>query len=1102
MSVSPLEAVQSALRSFAEEVKATADRADQIPFQAEDQLKRSVPRLVERVGRALGLNVSIFSESPVDEVGRPDLAIAVDGLLVGYIELKAPGVGTTSRELRGRDRAQLNKFLALPNLVYTDARDWTFYRDGKRQSAHDVRLGEIDERGPAELTERDANQLLGLLREFLRWQPIVPTSARALAEQLAPLTRMIRGDVAEAIREQKPALTSIYNDWRRTLFPEATPDQFADAYAQTLTYGLLLAKLSGATTLDTPSAARAIQKHSSLLARTLEILTQQGTREELGPGIDLLERTIEAVDPAAIRGKSDTDPWLYFYEDFLAVYDPKLRDERGVYYTPAQVVKAQVTLVDELLRTKLNRPLGFADPDVTVLDPATGTGTYLLRVLQHGIERATAIYGPGAAGDIASQMARNLYGFELLVGPYAVAHLRLAQAIHEFGGREPDDGVHIYLTDTLESPNEITTLPHSFYEKPLAEEHRRAREVKRTTPILVCIGNPPYEREESDSDDGKTGGRWIRFGDQATKKAPLRSFLDPALEAGKGLHVKNLYNLYVYFWRWALWKVFETQDGPGIVSFITASSYLRGPGFVGMREEMRRTFDELWILDLEGDSRGTRKTENVFDIQTPVAIAVGVRYGNPNRDQPATVHYARVRGTRAEKFAVLSELTGFAAISWQPGQTGWGQPLIPTSAGDYFAWPSILEVMPWQHSGVQLKRLWPIGVSRDVLERRWSALLAAPDRAKYFRETRDRQVSQSYEDQLGDNGTLPAINSLSPDAEPPEIVRYGYRSFDRQYVFRDSRLGDFCRPTVWRSYSDRQIFLISQLSKPLGFGSAVIAASNVPDIDFFCNRGGKDVMPLYRDAPAREPNITHGLLELLEQTYGSAVTPEDLIGYIAGVLGHPGYTVRFHDELEEPGPRVPLTKNVTLFRRAAELGKQVIAWQTYAERFPESIGTQRGRVPPGRARVKVAIPSDPEKYPVSLQRDVRYDASAQELHVGEGVIERVDPRIWDYEVSGLNVVRSWLGYRMRERAGRKSSPLDDIRPERWTWEMTKELLELLWVLEGVLALEPEQEALLDEIVAGELFLAEELPTPTEAERRAPQVAAVQQTHLGEAFRRA
>ena len=158
---------------------------------------------------------------------------------------------------------------------------------------------------------------------------------------------------------------------------------------------------------------------------------------------------------------------------------------------------------------------------------------------------------------------------------------------------------------------------------------------------------------------------------------------------------------------------------------------------------------------------------------------------------------------------------------------------------------------------------------------------------------------------------------------------------------------------------------------------------------------------------------------------------------------------------------------------------------SYAERFPEAIGTSRGQVPQGTARVETAIPDDPERYPRTLTQDVRYQPDTRELHISEGVIARVDPRIWEYEVSGLRVVRSWLGYRMKERSGRSSSPLDNIRPERWTFEMTRELLELLWVLEGVIALEPEQAQLLDEIVASDLFLATDLPTPTDAERAAP-----------------
>ncbi|MEJ7843907.1 MAG: hypothetical protein WKF95_19265, partial [Rubrobacter sp.] len=270
-----------------------------------------------------------------------------------------------------------------------------------------------------------------------------------------------------------------------------------------------------------------------------------------------------------------------------------------------------------------------------------------MAILDHGLNIVEKAFGKGMRATKASEMARNMHAFEFLVGPYAVAHLKLSKKILDEGGSLPEDDLHVYLTDTLESPHAIPKqLP--LVAKKLVEEHKRALKVKQDTPVLVCIGNPPYDRQQIDPDEEGTvrKGGWVRFGEgdgtlggklsnRMAKDAILEDFLRPARESGAGGHLKNLYNDYVYFRRWALWKTFEREKGPGIISFITASSYLRGPGFVGMREVMRRTFDELWILDLEGDNLGARKTENVFNIQTPVAIATGIRYGEPKPDEKA-----------------------------------------------------------------------------------------------------------------------------------------------------------------------------------------------------------------------------------------------------------------------------------------------------------------------------------------------------------------------------------------------------------------------------------------------------------------------------------
>ena len=335
----------------------------------------------------------------------------------------------------------------------------------------------------------------------------------------------------------------------------------------------------------------------NLLSRALQVLTDPQARTELSTSLDLLLRVVGIVPPATLV--SPENPWLYFYEDFLAAYDPKLRKDAGAYYTPVEVVRTQVRLIDELLVERFGRQRGFAASDVVTLDPATGTGTYLLAVIEHALTRVEAKQGAGAVPGQASALAGNLYGFELMVGSYAVAELRVTRALRDYGAELPVQGTHIYLSDTLESPY-ATPAQLPLFLQPIADQHARALEVKRDVPVLVCLGNPPYDRHEAatGTNSARTGS-WVRWGDDGDSGtgAILSDFIEPATAAGHSLHLKNLYNLYVYFWRWALWKVFEqnTEAGPGIVSFITASSYLDGNAFVGMREHMppglRRNLD-------------------------------------------------------------------------------------------------------------------------------------------------------------------------------------------------------------------------------------------------------------------------------------------------------------------------------------------------------------------------------------------------------------------------------------------------------------------------------------------------------------------------------
>lgn len=1070
----------------------------------EDQLKPDVAALFVAAGAKLGLKVETRTETHLSEHKvRPDIAIYVGGLICGYVELKAPGLGADAPKLKGdHNKKQWAKLKGLPNLIYTDGQEWALYHSGERPDGFPIVKLTDDPtvKGKAAIAGTDLADLARLLEPFLRWNPVVPHQPTPLAQYLAPLTRFLRSEVENALTQTGSAVGLLANEWRQFFFPNSDDAKFADAYAQTVTYAMLLARLSGATKLDPAEAAKTLDANNGLLARTLELLGQKAARDELVVGFEMLRRSLEALDPHDFL-KSKPDLWLYFYEDFLAAYDPKLRKDYGVYYTPREVVELQVRLASELLEKRFGKKLGFADDGVVFLDPAVGTGTYPVAAVKHGLEKVRKRSGPGAVAARARQMAENMHGFEVLVGPYAVAHLRLAQALEgamndaKAAAGEPEEKLgkrlNIYLADTLESPNSkppILTLTYRAF----TEEHEAARKVKNTGDVLVCLGNPPYDRQQIDFEDTKTRrkGGWVRFGDQIEGGAKqeeqgerpiFRDFTEPASEAGAGVHLKNLYNDYVYFWRWALWRLFEQQKCGGVVTFITASSYLAGPGFIGVREVMRRTFDELWVIDLGGDNIGTRKTPNVFAIKTPVAIAVGVRSEKPLSDKPAMVRYAKVDGAdREEKLARLDTIDGFSGLAWRDCDSGWHSPFLPSGQGDYFAWPLVIDLFPFQRSGSMFGRAWPVAENAELLATRWDRLVSAPatEKPKAFHNNNYRDVSRAYPHHSS-RAAMPPVAGLTKKDARPQIRPYQWRFLDRHFAFEDNRLNDRMGGLLWDIVSEKQVFLMTMSTKVIGVGAGLCASSAVPDKDAFCGRGGKDVIPLYRDVAGTEPNVTAGLLDALGKEYGTTPSPEDLAAYVYALLGGQSYTRRFWNELETPGPRVPMTKDGGTFAEAAKLGRKLIWLHTYAERFR---GDGRGDdVPQGKATTIKGVSSDPKHYP----EEYAYDAAKREIAVGDGRFGPVAPEVWDFEVSGLEVVKSWLGYRMKKRAGKKSSPLDDIRPERWTARMSDEFLELLWVLESTLAMEPELEKVLDKVVAGPCFAAADLPAPTPEQRKAP-----------------
>ena len=1063
----------------------------------EDQLRAPLESLLHDLAEIGGLpakTVNLIGETTLAHLKtRPDYAVAVSNALVGFIEVKAPGKGADPRKFADpHDKDQWDKLKSLPNLLYTDGNAFGLWRDGELIGKVVHFEGNVETSG-AKLTA--PTTLVPIIDDFLRWKPIPPKNAKKLAEVCARLCRLLRDEVVEQMTLGNPGLTALAQDWRKLLFPQADDAQFADGYAQAVTFGLLVARsrdisLSGG--ID--HAAQELRKSNSLIATALRLLTDDVTNQEaLKTSLATLTRVLDEVNWHTIS-KDKPEAWLYFYEDFLEVYDNKLRKRTGSYYTPPEVVFAMVNLVDEALRGPLfERPAGFAAADVIVADPAVGTGTFLLGVLRRIASTVSGDQGAGAVRGAIEAASKRVIGFELQFGPFAVAQLRIIAEMQALmatpkSPAPPIPDLRLFITDTLGNPFiEEETLGQVY--EPIAKSRRDANTIKKTQPITVVIGNPPYKEKA----EGRGG--WIEAGSGGKLFAPLDRWRPPA-EWGVGAHGKHLKNLYIYFWRWATWKVFGSghyaatgfpdKDEEGIVCFITVAGFLNGPGFEKMRDDLRRTCSEIWVVDCSPEGHQPEVATRIFQgVQQPVCIVLAARKLGKSVGDPALVRFqALPKGKREEKFAALGSLS-LESPSWINCPSGWRAPFLPSATGLWATLPALNELFRYDGSGVMPGRTWIIAPDAGSLGARWARLTHEKDSAKkeilfHPHEGGDKTLSKVSKGGLaGHEHRQHSVNS--DHGAPITPTRYGFRSFDRQWIIPDARLINRPNPTLWNEYSPRQVHLTALERVSPSSGPAVTFTGLICDLDHYNGRGGR-VHPLWQDRAAAQPNIKPELLMYLAKTYGYVAKAEDVMAYIAAVTAHPAFTTRFRSDFVQPGLRVPVTADAKLFAEAVALGGEVIWLHCYGERYADPNANRPKQVP--RLPKDVApiipidgtIPSRPEPLPETMD----YDPATRRLKVGKGYVENVTPEMWAYEVSGKQVLWQWFSYRRRDRTKpligdkRPPSPLDAIQPEGWLPEYTTDLLDLLHVLGRLIALEPAQADLLNRICAGPLRSTEEL----------------------------
>ena len=1047
---------------------------------------------------------------------RPDYAIMVDGVLTGYVELKAPGknIDPTSFTKKSHEYKQWQRLRNLPNLLYTNGTEWRLYRYGEpvlTSTGYDAVHMHGSFSGHGTLSAPDA--LATFFLSFLRWVPAPITSADQLVETLAPLAALLREEMllglsaqektykAEQAKAKKkgeedsvfpPPLVGLRKDWRDTLAPSTSNEEFADSFAQTVVFSLVVALSEGHDlSLETFSTmAGRLRSQHGLLGNALGLLTEHlDEKSSLYNALAVIVRVMGAASWTDISG-GKSDVYLHLYEHFLKVYNPEQRKKTGSYYTPVEVVDQMVRLVDDALRTYLGKEHGLASEGVSVIDPAMGTGTYPLSVM-HQVAKTESL-APAARTRALNRLAKNLYGFELQSGPFSVAELRLNQTLKELGADIPEDGLNLYVADTLSDPYAKQKPVNGNTLRLLSQLSNKATRVKREVPIQVCIGNPPYK------DKAEGMGGWVESGFRSPDVAS--PILDDFRAPGMGKYEYVLKNLYVYFWRWAFWKVFEdsfralegqldSAQRAGVVCFITADGYLNGPGFAGMREYIRRSSSRGWIINVTPEGKRPPAKNAVFAIETPVSIALFLREENTDEETPADIRYVALHGTFAEKMQALATLD-FGSSEFEPVRSGWGDKFAPEAGGDWDSYPELPDFYASCFPGVKPNKTWVYAPSESVLQERWAELIEGNDlevRAERFKETRDTKITEGKKPLPGNDTFLGSLESLNDQIarelipDTPNIVQVGYRSFDRQYILADSRLLHMPSPKLWEHRVSGQIFIVEQHARHPQAGPGLYFDALIPDMNAFNNRGGRAHPVLNVNGT---PNLTEPAAQMLRERFGDNA-PGDLVYYLAALTGHPGYVRTFDEPLQQAGIRVPLTADPALWERAVQLGKQVVWLHTYGERGEPLPGMKYLHQCPEGADYTLPTPTVdmgktmPEKKPSFSPDPVDSLSKEQDSPVtgtvsfGRARCENVEKRVFDYTIGGNQVLGLWAKYRLKKPVVRRSSSLNDIVQREWPEAWSEEYERLLYTLTHLVHLEPAQEKLLDEVLAGEQIFREE-----------------------------
>jgi len=1046
------------LKSYLKKVFEVTNQGD----AREESYYSTLEAFLKEVAKSFGKRkIHITTLPKSTEAGNPDFRVW-DGKqhIVGYIEAKSPT--TENLDLIERSE-QLKRYRnTFPNLILTNFFEFRLYRNGilvnKASIARPFIVHKLKTIPPVE-KEPDFTKLMEAF--YLFSLPKV-YNAKNLAIELAKRTSFLKDEViaeelAEEERTGKGFILGFYEAFRQFLISGLSKEEFADLYSQTITYGLFAACMRAKNGFNRKLAYDNIPRTIGILRDVFRFVSLEDVPEQMEWIIDDIAEVLSVADVNKLlqdyfREGKGKDPVVHFYETFLAEYDPKTRERRGVYYTPEPVVSYIVRSLHHILKDRFNRTYGLGSSSVTVLDPASGTLTFLAEAAKLAVDEFVSKYGEGdREGFIKDHILKNFYAFELMMAPYVLGHLKMSFLLEELGYRlKKDDRFKLYLTSTLEMEElEQSGLPGMAS---LSEESHLAGKVKKEQPILVIVGNPPYSGHSANRSDREVhfnkGGRYtthyqikeeagsyklVQQNKEAKRKITKKqkTWIGELIEYykvidGQWLKEKNpkwLQDDYVKFIRFAQWKI--DQAGEGVLGFITNHSYLDNPTFRGMRESLMNSFDEIYLLDLHGSSLKKEKCpdgskdENVFDIRQGTAIALFIKTKSENSKK---VFHSELWGMRKKKYDWLIN-NDITTTKWQE---------IAPKSETYFFVPRDEELLELYEKSPKITDIFPVNsvgivTARDRLtiqftpEKVWTTILnfskmdedLARQAYTLGKDARDWKVKFAQKD-LIDSGV-----------DRKKIVPILYRPFDIRYTYYTGKSRGFhCMPrrTVMRHMLQENLGLISVRQVKAGekwchslLANKIIESSYISNktseigylfpLYLYPDPDQKDLFSHLEESKGRKPNISKKIFSALSKTYKTNLKPEDIFYYIYAVFYSNTFRTKYAEFLKTDFPRVPFTKDKRLLKKLTEYGKRLA--DLHLMQSPELDSPVAKFQGTGDKRVD----------------KIKYGKKNERVYINKDqYFEGLTENIWQYYIGGYQVCDKWL----KDRKGKVLS-LDDIK---------------------------------------------------------------------------